>query len=260
MRRPVHIPSMVLVWTSRHHHRVPMRPGYDTPSSGCAGWWCRCHIHRCRWRAFACKLLDMLTQRHLLGIGCHAQTHLSRLTANRAHHGRTIIGKGTTSPLFVGATRRWIVRIKVFSAFFRVSKLTPHSEITRRFQNGCREWRFRVEAPRHWLANDDATSAPSYTPGRVRVKVERWIALAKTRVAAIPPGMALTGCLQIACHCTNDKFHHTGDTDTPATHCPHWRENSVLSYTLPDNTGISILQDENASAAKPHSLLRLGGL
>ncbi len=57
--------------------------------------------------AFACEAFHMGTQGHLFGVRRDAETHLSGLTSDGAHHRRTVIGKGTWDLRSIGRSCSW---------------------------------------------------------------------------------------------------------------------------------------------------------
>src|SRR5690606_394225 len=64
------------------------------------------------------ELLNQPTQGTGLGILHHPQAHLSGFTPNHTQDRWTVIGIGASSAPLIGATARWVERVKMLIAFF----------------------------------------------------------------------------------------------------------------------------------------------
>jgi hypothetical protein len=64
------------------------------------------------------ETFHMRLQRHLLRIARDTQAHFPALSSYCAHHRRTVIGKGATSPSLVGTPTWRVSRVEMLNAFF----------------------------------------------------------------------------------------------------------------------------------------------
>ena len=81
-----------------------------------------------------------------VGVMDDPQANLAGFPTYRPDHGRTVIGIGAVSDLFIGPATGWISRVAVIVTFF-----PPHSETFHPFQSGCHLKEFEVDDVPHWL-------------------------------------------------------------------------------------------------------------
>ncbi len=186
---------------------------------------------------------DMVFQCFAISMFDHAQTNLTTMAANRAHHRWPIIVIGAMSTLFVSTSTRRILWISVLFALF-----PPHFETFHLFQLHHHLALDLIVRFVHWLEWRAAKSAPCRISFPVLSPNRLTIPLCISHVAVRSLALDVFVYGQILCLDRLYRADDIGDNDTlsnhytwsslRSTHCPYLPHSADTSIRCHENTSL----------------------